>query len=124
MFWIGQKYFAPVENRTQSRLVRRLVTVPTEQHETVRTDTLMSELTDSLVWWICQCMKFENCTGGCEQCWASCSSGTDCTVNSMMAQEMRWVRHVPRMAENRYGCRFSIEKPEGRRPLGRPRHRS
>ena len=78
---MGQKYFAPTENRTQSRPVRSPVTVLTEPHETARTDTLMSELPDSLVWWICQCVQCRVvCTGGCEQWWANCSSGADCTV--------------------------------------------
>ena len=36
---------------------------------------------------------------------------------------MRWARHVARMVEERGLCRVLLGKPEGRRPLGRPRRR-
>jgi hypothetical protein len=33
------------------------------------------------------------------------------------------VGHVARIGEKRNFCRILVGKPEGRRPLGRPRHR-
>jgi hypothetical protein len=36
---------------------------------------------------------------------------------------MRWAGHVARMGENRNAYRLLVGKPEGRRPLGRPRRR-
>ena len=36
---------------------------------------------------------------------------------------MRWAGHVTRMGERRDAYRFLVGKPEGKRPLGRPRHR-
>jgi len=36
---------------------------------------------------------------------------------------IRWVGHVARMGEEREVYRVLVEKPEGRRPLGRPRRR-
>jgi len=36
---------------------------------------------------------------------------------------MRWAGHVARMGEERRVCRILVGKPEGRRPLGRPRCR-
>jgi len=36
---------------------------------------------------------------------------------------MRWAGHVARMGERRGVCRVLVGKPEGRRPLGGPRHR-
>jgi len=36
---------------------------------------------------------------------------------------MRWAGYVARMAEERGVCRVLLGKPEGRIPLGRPRHR-
>jgi len=36
---------------------------------------------------------------------------------------MRWVGHVARMAERRGIYRVLVGKPEGKRPLGRPRRR-
>ena len=36
---------------------------------------------------------------------------------------MGWVGHVARMGERRGIYRLLVRKPEGRRPLGRPRHR-
>jgi hypothetical protein len=37
---------------------------------------------------------------------------------------MRWVGHVARIGEKRNAYRILVGKPEGRRPLGRPRRRS
>jgi hypothetical protein len=36
---------------------------------------------------------------------------------------MRWAHHVSRMGEKRNAYRLLVRKPEGKRPLGRPRHR-
>jgi hypothetical protein len=36
---------------------------------------------------------------------------------------MRWAGHVARMGEKRNAYRLLVGKPEGWRPLGRPRHR-
>ena len=36
---------------------------------------------------------------------------------------MRWAGHVARMGERRYSYRVLVGKPEGKRPLGRPRRR-
>jgi len=36
---------------------------------------------------------------------------------------MRWAGHVARMGETRGVYRVLVGKPEGKRPLGRPRHR-
>jgi hypothetical protein len=36
---------------------------------------------------------------------------------------MRWVGHVAQMGEERGMYRVLVGKPEGKRPMGRPRHR-
>ena len=36
---------------------------------------------------------------------------------------MRWAGHVASMGERRGAYRVLVGKPEGKRPLGRPRHR-
>jgi len=36
---------------------------------------------------------------------------------------MRWAGHVARTGEERGVYRVLVRKPEGKRPLGRPRHR-
>jgi len=36
---------------------------------------------------------------------------------------MRWAGHMVLMGEERAVCRVLVGKPEGRRPLGRPRRR-
>jgi hypothetical protein len=36
---------------------------------------------------------------------------------------MRWRGHVARMGEKRKACRVLVEKPERKRPLGRPTRR-
>jgi hypothetical protein len=39
------------------------------------------------------------------------------------SSSMRWAGHVARMGANRNAYRILVGKPEGRRPLGRPRCR-
>jgi hypothetical protein len=39
------------------------------------------------------------------------------------SRRMRWVGHAARMGENRNAYRILVGKPEGKRPLGRPRRR-
>ena len=39
------------------------------------------------------------------------------------SRRMRWAGHVVRMGEERGVHRVLVGKPEGRRPLGRPRRR-
>jgi len=36
---------------------------------------------------------------------------------------MRWAEYVARMVEKRGVCRVLVGKPEGKKPLGRPRRR-
>jgi hypothetical protein len=36
---------------------------------------------------------------------------------------MRWAGHVARIGEKRNAYRILVDKPEGKRPLGRPRRR-
>ena len=38
-------------------------------------------------------------------------------------RRMRGVWNVARMGETRGACRVLVGKPEGKKPLGRPRHR-
>jgi hypothetical protein len=44
-------------------------------------------------------------------------------IRKIKSRRMRWAGHVARMGEERNVCRVLIGKPEGKRPLGRPRHR-
>jgi len=44
-------------------------------------------------------------------------------VRVIKSRRMRWAGHVARMGEEREVCRVLVGKPEGRRPLGRPRCR-
>ena len=39
------------------------------------------------------------------------------------SRRMRWAGHVARMSEERGAYRVLVGKPEGKRPLGRPRRR-
>ena len=43
-------------------------------------------------------------------------------VRVIKSRKMRWAGHVARMGKERGVCRFSVGKPEGRTPLGRPKH--
>jgi hypothetical protein len=42
-------------------------------------------------------------------------------IRVIKSRRLRWVGHVARMGERRGAYRALVGKPEGRRPLGRPR---
>jgi hypothetical protein len=44
-------------------------------------------------------------------------------VRVIKARRMRWAGHVARMGEVRSAYNILVGRPEGRRPLGRPRRR-
>jgi hypothetical protein len=44
-------------------------------------------------------------------------------IRIIKARRMRLAEHVARMGEKRNAYRLLVEKPEGRRPPGRPRRR-
>jgi hypothetical protein len=44
-------------------------------------------------------------------------------VRVVKSRRMRWAGHVARMGEERGMHRVLVGKPEGKRPLGRPRRR-
>jgi hypothetical protein len=44
-------------------------------------------------------------------------------IRMIKSRRMGWARHVTRMGEERNPYRLLMGKPEGRRPLGRPRRR-
>jgi hypothetical protein len=44
-------------------------------------------------------------------------------VRVIRARRMRWAGHVARIGEVRGAYNILVGRPEGRRPLGRPRHR-
>ena len=58
---------------------------------------------------MCGCAYFEMC--GCVH------------VRVIKSRRMRWAGHVARMGEERGAYRVLVGKPEGKRPLGRPRRR-
>jgi hypothetical protein len=44
-------------------------------------------------------------------------------IRIIKARRMGWAGHVARMGERRNAHRLLVRRPEGRRPLGRPRRR-
>jgi hypothetical protein len=44
-------------------------------------------------------------------------------IRIIKSRRMRWAGHVARTGEKRNAYRILVEKPEGKRPLGRPRRR-
>jgi hypothetical protein len=44
-------------------------------------------------------------------------------IRVIKSRRMRWAGHVARMGEKRNAYRIWEGNPEGKRPLGRPRHR-
>jgi hypothetical protein len=44
-------------------------------------------------------------------------------IRRIKSRKMRWAGHVARMDEKRNAYRLLVGKPEGKRPLGRPKRR-
>jgi hypothetical protein len=44
-------------------------------------------------------------------------------IRIIKSRRMRWAGHIARMGETRNAYRILVGKPEGKRPLGRPRRR-
>jgi hypothetical protein len=44
-------------------------------------------------------------------------------IRVIKSRRMRWGGHAARMGERRNACRILVGKPDGKRPLGRPRRR-
>jgi hypothetical protein len=44
-------------------------------------------------------------------------------IRMIKSRRMIWTGHVARMGEKRNACKIFVGKPEGKRPLGRPRCR-
>jgi hypothetical protein len=44
-------------------------------------------------------------------------------IRQVKSRRMRWAGHVARRGEERKAYTVLVGKPEGKRPLGRPRHR-
>jgi hypothetical protein len=44
-------------------------------------------------------------------------------IRIIKSRRMRWAGHVARMGDKRNAYRILVGKPEGKRPLGRPRRR-
>ncbi|KAJ4432277.1 hypothetical protein ANN_20895 [Periplaneta americana] len=44
-------------------------------------------------------------------------------IRNIKSRRLRWTGHVARMSESRNAYRVLVGRPEGKRPLGRPRHR-
>jgi hypothetical protein len=45
-------------------------------------------------------------------------------IRIIKSRRMRWAGHIARMGEKRTAYRLLVRKPEGKRPLRRPRRRS
>ena len=44
-------------------------------------------------------------------------------ISNLKSRRLRWAGHVARMEQSRNAYRVLVEKPEGKRSLGRPKHR-
>jgi hypothetical protein len=63
--------------------------------------------------------KRDEVTGGWEKLRGLYSSPS--IIRIIKSKRMRWAGHVARMGEKRNAYRLFVGKPEGKRPLGRPR---
>jgi len=57
------------------------------------------------------------------KCFVKRSLESSNIVRVVKSRRMRWAGHVARMGEDRGVHRVFVRKPEGKRPLGRPRRR-
>ena len=44
-------------------------------------------------------------------------------IRNLKSRRLRWAGHIAHMNQSRNAYRVLVGKPEGKRPLGRPRHR-
>jgi hypothetical protein len=51
------------------------------------------------------------------------TGGRRSILKMIKSRSMRWAGHVARIGAERNAYRTLVRKPEGKRPLGRPRHR-
>jgi hypothetical protein len=54
---------------------------------------------------------------------STCFYSSPNIIRIIKSRRMRWAGHVARMGEKRNAYRILAGKPEGKRPLGRPRRR-
>jgi hypothetical protein len=47
--------------------------------------------------------------------------GSSSIISLIKSRRMRWAGHVARLAEKRNACGILVGRPEGKKPLGRPR---
>jgi hypothetical protein len=52
-----------------------------------------------------------------------CLNASPDIIRQVKSRRMRWAGHVARMGEDRKMYKVFVGKPEGMRPLGRPRRR-
>ena len=50
-----------------------------------------------------------------------CNGGN--IIRNLKSRHLRWAGHVAHMEHSRNSYRVLVEKPEGKRPLGRPRRK-
>jgi hypothetical protein len=58
-----------------------------------------------------------------ENIYTKCKKVKGKVVRVIKSRRMMWARHVARMGEGRGAYRVLVGRPEGERPLGRPRRR-
>jgi hypothetical protein len=46
-----------------------------------------------------------------------------CIIRMIKSRRMRWAGHITRVGEKRHAYRILVEKPEGKKPIRKPRHR-
>ncbi|KAJ4444032.1 hypothetical protein ANN_05821 [Periplaneta americana] len=62
------------------------------------------------------------CEGGNEPP-GSLKASKTARIRNLKSRRLRWAGHVARMGESRNAYRVLVGRPEGKRPLGRPRRR-
>ncbi|PNF30813.1 hypothetical protein B7P43_G06157 [Cryptotermes secundus] len=68
-------------------------------------------------------LKRDEVTGGWSKLHKENLYSSPSIIRMIKSERMRWAGHVARMEEMRNAYRILVGKPEGKKPLGRPRHR-
>jgi hypothetical protein len=66
--------------------------------------------------------KRDEVTGAWRKLHNQLHSSSPNIIRMIKSRRMRWTGRVPQVGEKRNACRILVGKPDGKRPLGRPRH--
>jgi hypothetical protein len=67
--------------------------------------------------------KKEEITENCRKFHELHNLSSTCNISVSNLRRLRWAGHIARVADMRNACSICVRYPEGKRRLGRPKHR-